>query len=173
MQPPLLPEETLPRVYRLARRDGTMVLAIAGFFALLSAAAGDRIGVGVGVLVAGAGAIELHGSHLLRLGETRAMRWLIGSQFFLMAAVVGYCALRLATFDPRFIDQALTPGLRHSFAQAGYEGAALNEFVRKIYNLTYAAVALVTLLYQGGMALYYARRRGPVAEAIASAEEEV
>lgn len=173
MQPPLLPDETLSRVYRLARRDGTLVLAIAGFFALLSAAAGDHIGVTVGLLVAGAGAIELHGSHLLRLGETRAMRWLIGSQFFLMAAVIAYCAVRLATYDPRFINQALTPELRQSFAQAGYTGGALNELVERVYHLTYGAVALVTLLYQGGMALHYARRRESVALAIADAEREL
>jgi hypothetical protein len=112
MQPPLLPEETLIRVYRLARRDGLSVLMIAGAFALLTAAMGDRTGTAIGLLVSAAGAVELHGAHLLREGETRAMRWLIASQFYLMAVILAYCALRLLSFSPEFIDYALTPDLR-------------------------------------------------------------
>ena len=51
--PPLLPEETLFRVLRLARFNGLSVLGIAGFFAVISAAAQDVPGALVGVLVAG------------------------------------------------------------------------------------------------------------------------
>jgi len=52
--PPLLPEETLLRVLRVARLDGLSVLVIAGVFALISALAGDGVGAVVGLLVAGA-----------------------------------------------------------------------------------------------------------------------
>lgn len=168
MQPPLLPEETLARVYRLARFDGTGVLLLSGLFALLSASTGDYIGTAAGLAVAAAGAIELHGTQLLRHGEPRGMRWLVGSQFVLMAGVLAYCTLRLLSFSPDLIDYVLTPDLRATFLKAGYRPDELNELVRRIYYLTYSAVAVVTLLYQGGMALYYARRREPVAQALAA-----
>ncbi|MFI5357415.1 MAG: hypothetical protein ACHQ4G_08785 [Opitutales bacterium] len=172
MQPPLLPEETFTRVYRLARIDGTGVLAIAGAFALAAGFVGDRMGVTIGLLVAGAGAVELHGAQLLRDGETRAMGWLITSQFYLLAVVLAYCAWRLLNFDPAFVDTVLTPEMRAGFLQAGYAPGELHELVRRIYYATYSVVAVVTLLYQGGMALFYSRRRAPVAKAIAAMEVE-
>lgn len=172
MQPPLLPEETLARVYRLARIDGTGVLLLAGAFALAAAIVGDRTGAVIGLLVAGAGAIELHGTQLLRHGEIQAMRWLIFSQLFLMLVVLAYCAIRLMNFSPEFIDHALTPELRTAFVQAGYMPEELNGLVRRIYYLTYGLVAAGTVIYQGAMIRFYLRRWAPVAQAIATAEEE-
>ena len=92
--PPLLPEETLIRVLRVARLDGLSVLVISGVFALVSALAGDGLGAVVGLLVAGAGAVELHGATLLEHGEPRGIDWLTGSQGFLLATIALYCALR-------------------------------------------------------------------------------
>ena len=68
MQPPLLPDEVFMRVYRLARRDGFSVLIIASVFALFAAIMGDMSGALIGLSVAGAGALELQGCHLLREG---------------------------------------------------------------------------------------------------------
>jgi hypothetical protein len=53
MQPPLLPAETLARLLRLAKLDGTSILVISGAFALVSAAMGDRLGALVALMVAG------------------------------------------------------------------------------------------------------------------------
>jgi hypothetical protein len=164
MQPPLLPAEALRRVLRVAKLDGTSVLVIAGVFALLSALAGDFVGAVIGLLVAGAGAIELHGTTLLHHGEARGMNWLVGSQLFLLLTILGYCALRLThpSFGP--LRAAVTDDMKISLEAAGYTP---DSFIRLVYNLTYAAVAIVTFFYQGGMAVYYHRRRGPVARALA------
>jgi hypothetical protein len=167
MQPPLLPEETLFRVHRLARRDGLGLLALAGAFALLAAAMGDRVGTTIGLLVAAAGAIELHGAHLLREGEIRAMRWLVASQLYLMAVVLAYCILRLSSYNPALIDQALTPERQTAFLQAGYTRETMGTFIRRVYFCTYGVGAVLTVLYQGAVALYFLRRRGPVARAMA------
>src|SRR5580700_100147 len=66
MQPPKLVSEILRSVLRVARFDGVSVLVLAGFFALVSAASGDVSGAAFGLLIAAAGAIELHGMGLLR-----------------------------------------------------------------------------------------------------------
>jgi hypothetical protein len=45
-------------------------------------------------------------------------------------------------------------------------GISEEQFLRIAYSLTYAALALATLLYQGGMTIYYARRRSAVRTAL-------
>lgn len=163
--PPFLPEETLHRVLRAARLDGMSVAFIAGLFAILAALAGDGLGAVVGLLVAGAGAIELHGATLLEHGETRGMNWLISSQLFLLSTVIVYCGLRLLHPGLEPLLAAVTDEMKLSLESAGWTP---DEFVRFIYKTTYAGVAIVTFVYQGGMALYYFRRREPVARALAS-----
>ena len=63
-QPPLLPSETLMRVLRLAKLDGMGVLLLGGLFALMAASGGEKPFAIIGLLAAGAGAIELHGAAL-------------------------------------------------------------------------------------------------------------
>ena len=162
--PPLLPEETLLRVLRIARLDGLSVLVIAGLFALISALAGDGIGAVVGLLVAGAGAVELHGATLIEHSEPRGMNWLVGSQLFLLATIIGYCALRLVHPALGPLMAAVTDDMKTSLDTAGWTP---EKFVGFVYNTTYYAVAIVTFFYQGGMALYYLRRREAVARALA------
>src|SRR3954468_14773234 len=67
-QPPLLPIETLTRVHRVARFDGLSVVLIASIGAIFAAIGKDQTGAFIGLLVAGAGAMELHGASMLRAG---------------------------------------------------------------------------------------------------------
>ncbi|MCX6952096.1 MAG: hypothetical protein NTV51_08005 [Verrucomicrobia bacterium] len=166
--PPLLPEEIFQRVLRVARFDGWSVVGVAGVFALLAGAMGDYVGAAIGLLVAGAGAIELHGVTLLRHGEPTGMRWLVGSQFFLMASILGYCALRLAHPEYAALKAAMTDEIK---AQLDVLGMSVDEFLRQFYRLVYLAVAFVTVLYQGGMALWYLGKRTAVAAALAPEPE--
>lgn len=167
--PPLLPEETLPRVLRTANTDGISVMAIAGFLALASAAGGDFHGAAIGLLVAAAGAIELHGAGLLRAGVARGMNWLLFSQPYLVVVLVGYAALRLYAYDPTLLREAMTPQMRASLAQQGWDEASFLHFV---YTTTYVGLAIGTVLFQGGMALYYWRRRHAVVGALDLETEE-
>ena len=164
--PPPLPEETLRRVARIARFDGISVAAVAGVFALLAASAHDVSGAVVGVIVAGAGAAELHGVSLLHGGEPRAVRWLIGSQLYLLVAILSYVTWRLGSPDPRMLDAmraALTSDQRQLLQQSGVTEA---EFLRMAIRLVYFCVGLATLVYQGGMIVYYSRRRAAIGHAL-------
>ncbi|HEX2854258.1 MAG TPA: hypothetical protein VHO24_13565 [Opitutaceae bacterium] len=165
--PPLLPEETLQRVLRVARVDGMSVLLIAGFLALASAAAGDYMGALIGLVIAAAGAIELHGDGLLRNGFPLGMKWLIGSQLYLMAVVLGYCAMRLTHVALPPIPDTLKPMIEMSAQQWKM---ATDDYLLMVYRLSFRLLALLTFLYQGGMAFYYFRRRAAVAQALAAAE---
>jgi hypothetical protein len=168
MQPPLLPAEALRRTVRLARLDGTTMLGIAGVFALASAAAKDVPGAIVGLLVAGAGAIELHGTTLLRGGAARGVNWLVASQLYLMIVVLTYVGTRLAHVDITPLRALLTDEQRTVVQQAGL---TVDVFLATVYRVAYEIVGAATVLYQGGMALHYLRRRAPIAAALAAPGE--
>ena len=164
--PPILPEVTLHRVLRVARFDGISMAAIAGLFALVSASAHDVTGAIIGVLVAGAGAMELHGASQLHGGSAGGMRWLITSQFCVMVVILGYVTWRLGHPDPLLqaaFRAALKDEQRQVLVQTGVSEA---EFVQMGSRMVYFGVGLATLLYQSLMMLYYARRRGAVEQAL-------
>ena len=165
--PPLLPEETLHRVLRVANFNGLSVMAISGMLALAAAATGDYRGAAIGLLVAAAGAIELHGAGLLRAGEARGTQWLIASQPYLLVVVLAYCALCLASYDPTALRRAMTSEMRASIAEAGYG----EEHFRMLYVTSYAVLAVGTFIYQGAMTLYYFRRRHAVTAALETEDE--
>lgn len=165
--PPLLPEEILRRLLRVARFDGFGVLALPGLFALLSAGSGDRTGAFIGLLIAAAGAIELHGADLLRAGESRGLRWLVTSQFYLLAAIAAYCLWRLTHVDLTFVRRAIetgaTPQIREQIAAAGL---TMDQYIAMTYHLGYRLLLLLTVGYQGTMIFYYLRRRAAVRRAL-------
>ena len=45
-------------------------------------------------------------------------------------------------------------------------GWSVDQFIELVYRMTYFAVSLVTVIYQGGMAIYYVRRREAVTAAL-------
>jgi hypothetical protein len=165
--PPLLPAEALTRVLRLARFDGMGVLVCSGLFAILSALGHDVLGTIIGLLVAGAGAMELHGGTLLEHRLPRGMTWLIVSQLFLMVSVLVYCRIRLNNIDLSLLRAAVTSDLKSQLAANGW---GVDDFLRFTYRLVFFVVAAATIVYQGTMAAYYYYRRRAITRAL---EEEV
>lgn len=161
--PPPLPEKVLRRVLFIARFDGWSVVGVAGALTLLTVAMGDRVGGLIGVLVTAAGALELRGVSLLGRGEVRGMKWLIGSQLFLLTTILTYCALRLARPEVAPLRAMITPEMKD---QLDMLGLGIDQFLLQLYRLVYLAVALVVLLYQGGLAFYYTRKRSEVTRAL-------
>jgi hypothetical protein len=163
MKPPLLPSERLRRVLRVARLDGASILGVAGAFALVSAAFRDVTGAVIGLLVAAAGATELHGASLLRAGDVKGTRWLYGSQLYLMGVILAYCAFRLERPDLAAWRAVVTEDLTEQIRQAGL---TVDEVLLQLHRLVYFCVAAATLLYQGGMTFYYLRHRAALAAAL-------
>jgi hypothetical protein len=164
-KPPLLPIEALRRVVRMARFNGTGILVVAGAFALLSASTHDTASTAIGLLVAGAGAMELHGATLVQRGEERGMNWMIGSQFYLMAVIFFYVGQGLHHVDISLFQRyvSLNDEQRQTIAQSGL---TIDQFFRGVYVASYVTFGVVTLFYQSGMAFYYRRRRPAVAAAL-------
>jgi hypothetical protein len=151
---------------RIARFDGMSVLIVAGGFALLSAASRDVSGALIGVMIAGAGAIELHGVALLKAGRD-GMRWLVSSQLYLMGVILAYCGFRLLRPDVAWMLPYVTGEAAEPILQAAQqEGMTVEQLLIGAMAMLYLIVAAVTLVYQGGMTVYYLRRRRAVETAL-------
>lgn len=167
--PPPLPNEVVMRVLRVASVDAYVLLVLAGLFALAAASAREIPGAIAGCAAAGAGAIELHGVHLLRDGFSRGLRLIVRSQIVLLAAVLGYVAWRILHIEA-VIQQVDTRELETRLIQSGVPEESLQEFIRQGFTMIYTLIGLVSILYQGGMALYFLRRREAV-DLVCRAEE--
>jgi hypothetical protein len=162
-QPPLLPEETFARVLRLARFDGMGALVLGGMFALFAAAARDFPFAAIGLLASGAGAIELHGVALLRQSDPRGMRWLVASQPFLLTVILCYCGLRVWLIDIPPVPESF----QTLFAMSARQwGMSVEEYQHTLNQITALAVAIAAVGFQGGMMIYYLRRRESVYRAL-------
>jgi len=150
----------------MARFDGLSILVVAGAFALLSAYSRDVSGATIGLMVAAAGAIELHGVGLLRTGQN-GMRWLVSSQLYLMVVMLGYAGFRLLRPDISWVLPYLTGEAAEPFEQAAQQaGMSVQEMLIESFRLMYFCVAALTVLYQGGMTIYYLKRRSAVEVAL-------
>jgi hypothetical protein len=168
MKPPRTPEEQLRRVLRTAKLNGLGVAIVAGVGALGSLAFGDLLGAAVGALVTVGGAMELSGRKLLERGDADGMRRLVRSQLLVLGVIVVYAVSRFASFDAESAMGNLTPDMRNDLTQAGVDLAAILPMVRLMFYALYGSLAVVTLFYQGGLALYYRRHTGAVKLALAA-----
>ncbi len=167
------PSLILARVVRISSFNGRFLLVIGGAFALLSALAHTAAGAIIGCLVAGAGAIEMHGSSLLRHGETRGLGWLIRAELGLLGLVLCYAALNLIAFSPALVEQSLTPDMLKTLEDAGLTKEQFLHYAQIINTVFFSAVCVATVIYQGGLAYYYSRKRPAVIHAIESLESDV
>jgi hypothetical protein len=161
-------EKTYRRVLLVARLDGWSILIVAALGSLLALVLGDLVGVLVGLLVVGAGAMELRGQGMLRRRDAGGMRWLVRSQLFLLSVILAYCASRLGSFDSESAMGNLTPDMAGALQESGIEQADIVPLVRTMFFALYGGVALTTLLYQGGMALYYRSRTARITTFLAA-----
>jgi hypothetical protein len=151
----------------VASIDGRLLVIIAATFALLAAAGRESLGAIVGCLAAGAGSLELHGVHRLKLGDPNGMKWLVRSQLVLLLVVLVYATIRYFTFDAELVRAVLArPEFETQLATAGVTIEQALPLFKTLYQATYVVVAFVTCLYQGGLARYYHKRRGIVRQAL-------
>jgi hypothetical protein len=156
----------------MARFDGMSVLVVAGGVALYSAYARDVTGAVIGLLVAAAGAIELHGVALLRSGRD-GMRWLVSSQLYLMGVMLCYVAFRLTRPDISWLQELYVGPAAEPLQQLAQQNdVTVDQLLREMVQTVYYSVAAVTVLYQGGMTLYYLKRRNAVGVALQNPESQ-
>jgi hypothetical protein len=143
------------------------MLILSGAFAVLAALNRDLTGALAGCFAAGAGAVELHGTQRLEESDPEGVSWLIRAQLLLLGTVLLYASARILQFDPVELQRILTPEAKKEFVTLGLSDEQIQPMLAQGYRTLYTTVAIVTLLYQGGMALYYHRRREAIQIALA------
>ncbi len=167
MRPPLLPERVLRRVIRLSCLNGWSVVILAGGCALGSLGFGDFTGAAVGLLVTLGGAMEVRGCRMLKGNDARGMRWLTRSQLVVLAVIWAYAISCLLPYNDQIVREAFTPKMRTSLGEFGITLEDILPLARLFNRILYGGVMAVTLIFQGGMALYYNHRTPAVEAALA------
>ena len=169
--PPILPAHSLRRVLAISRVDGWSVIGVAGLSALLSVWQGSHALAAAGLVVALAGALELHGRHLLLQRQPQGIGRLIGAQIFLLLIIWIYAWYRWQYFEaaalwaelPGFMQAHVT----NSLLAAGLDPEFHRQLLLKLTNqLTCIVLALVSLVYQGGLAFWYGRQSSCIRQAL-------
>ncbi len=175
--PPPLPGKILARVVALSRANSLSVVVVAGLSALATLVQAHWALAGWGALATLAGALELHGQHRLRQSDARGLRSMIGAQFLLLAVIWSYAWLRWTHFDalaywnelPAFAQAQITGQM----AAAGLDPEFDRPLLLRLMNAIVCLVLmLVTFVYQGGLALYYAAKSPAVRAALKSPSTE-
>lgn len=159
-------EKTLKRVLLISAIDGWSVVAIAALGTLLALALGDLTGLVVGLLIMAAGIVELRGRRQLVRRNPGGMRLLLRAQMLLLTVILVYCVSRLGSFDEGLMLDNLTPEMEAVLKENGLERADIVPAVQMLFYVVHGTVALVTILFQGGLTLYYRSRTAKVTEAL-------
>jgi hypothetical protein len=157
LKPSRPPEEVLRRVLKTSRLNGWSVAIFAGLCSLVSAAFGDPVGASIGLLVALGGLLEVRGHRLLQRRDADGLRWLVRSQLMVLGVIWTYAVTRLMSFDEGLVRELVTPDMRATLNELGVSMEDILPLVRRFFYLLYGSVMAATLIYQGGLALYYRR----------------
>ncbi len=164
--PPPPAPKALQRVIGLSRLNGWSVVIVSGLGTLVALALGDWLSTGLGLLVAAFGGVEVHGHRLLKKRDPAGMKWLVRSQMLVLALILAYCVSRLGSFDGESALANLTSDMEAVLLESGLNRADILPLVHQMFIALYVSVALASIIYQGGLALYYRSKTRLVTEAL-------
>jgi hypothetical protein len=151
----------LARAARLGLGNG-MGYAVFGVLSLLFAVVGwDAIGLVLGAVLLGVGFEERRQSARLRQADAAAPQRLVRVELTLLGAIVLYGVLGLTVF----------PSAAGALKEQLHDTRGLGSMVRladSISRTWYTCVIGISVLYQGGMARYFHRRRNDVSRYLAA-----
>lgn len=171
-KPPPIPALAYERVIKVARFDGYFIMLLAGVGALAAAAGGDVIQCVAACFAAGTGAMEIHGSRMLRDYDEDGVNWLVSAQLLLMLVIVAYAIYRITHFDMAWwratfehsYDTFLGP--KHPLTEMVLSDPKFPQLCKLSNVFAFGCLGIVTCLYQGMMARYYFRSRAAIAQAL-------
>lgn len=165
-------EKSLRRVLLVSAIDGWSIAIFAGLCTLASLLFGEWLGVSIGTVVTFAGILELHGRTRLINGDVRGLSWLVRVQILILAIIWLYAFRNLLAYDEAAMMAAITPEMRDLLTQSGIAMSDLQALMKPGYYGLYLTVMGVTLLFQGGLALYYFSRRTQITTALSSRQTQ-
>jgi hypothetical protein len=164
-------EKTLKRVLLISAIDAWSIIIVSSLGTLITLLLGDLSGVFVGLLIVAAGVIELRGRRRLLRRDAGGMKLLVRAQLFLLGVILVYCVSRLGSFDAETAMASLTPEMEMVLKENGLARADILPLLQIGFYVLYGTLAFVSLIFQGGLALYYRSRTRVVTEALTTPPE--
>ena len=156
--------EPLKRAARRGRANGLGYVVFGGLSLLLSISSNpDWSGLLIGAVLIGSGVIERSQAARLGQADPAAPARMAQAELALLGAILFGCVIKLV-FPP-----SASGELRSAGDLSGL-GLDIADLMDSVTRLVYAVVMVVSILYQGGMARYFLRRRRDVATYLASPE---
>jgi hypothetical protein len=144
----------LRRAAKLARANG-LGYAIFGSLTILLSLPRDAAGLLLGACLLAVGLAQQRTAPRLVAGDSIAPGLLARNELLLLAAITGYAIAQMT-----ILRASSSAELEMLGDSAGVDVAGL---VDAIAGAVYGSIIVISLLYQGGMALYF-RRRAPLVE---------
>jgi hypothetical protein len=155
--------EPLTRAARWGRTNGLGYVVFGGLSLLLSiSSTPDWISLLIGAVLIGAGLVERSQSARLALGDAVAPKRMAQAEIALLGAILFGCAIKLA------FPSSASAELGSASGELAGLGLDVTDLIDSVTRLVYAVVMVVSILYQGGMARYFLKRRNDVAVYLAS-----
>lgn len=146
----------LGRAARIAMMNGGGLAAFGVLTILLAALEPDCAAAILGGVLLYVGVAERRAATRMRHGDLDAPRRLAINELILMGAIVTYGLLKLTVLRPNSTE--LTQAVANAMPDFDVEG-----LMDSMTTTVYATVIAVALLYQGGLARYFWRRKSDVA----------
>ncbi len=164
-------EKKRRRVLWISKYNGGSIAVFGALCLLCSFFPFDVVGILVSLALTVGGYMELSGGRRLKQNRPEARRWLARSQLLLITAIILYSAYNLLLYDPvremKNEISDLPPETRAQLSQA-LDAKEMEELVPKIFRGFYLLLIGGTVLYQGGLWLYYTRAARKLEEAAAA-----
>lgn len=159
MEGETISQNKIRRGIRTSRINSWSIIGFASLSSIGVFFFGDFYGALVGLAVALSGCMELRGSLLLAKGSLASIRWLVSSQLYLIAVLLGYSYNNLVSFDASDPWARFSPGLKDLILAINPDVYLVETMLTLSYYAVYVSLIVAVLIYQGGLSLYYLSRK--------------
>jgi hypothetical protein len=154
--------EPLIRAARWGSANGLGYAVFGGLSILLSISSSpDWIGLLIGAVLIGAGLFERSQAARLEQGDPVAATRMAQAELALLGTILFGCVIKLV------FPSSASSELREASELSGL-GLDMSDLIDSVTRLVYSVAMVVSILYQGGMARYFLRRRSDLAIYLAS-----
>jgi hypothetical protein len=160
--PARTPQQRFQRLLAIARFDAISLIVVAGPAALVALVLREWPSAAVGVAVALCGWLEWLGQRQLSRSHRHGLGWMCTAQLVCLLAILLYARHLAGQARADHILQLLPSFTREQLFEVFPDSESAEEFLLFVQRLMVAAIALVAIVYQGAMALYYLRARALV-----------
>jgi hypothetical protein len=155
----------LARAARLGAANGLGYAVFGALTLALSLIGPDLVSLALGAVLLAVGLLERRDAARLQRADPEAPKSLARNELVLMGTIVVYALLRLTILRD---DSA---ALEQQLGDTSSLGIDVGGLMESLNTMVFATVAAVALLYQGGMARYFLRRRALLQEYLETCPE--